>query len=194
MKRLKDILIGILIGCMMFATPVLAESVLTKIDVALNGVNVQVEGVDVDVNSILYNGTTYLPMRKVAELVGKDVEWKQETMTANIVEKKDGDILSINNTVVNDAIIYTENGIIVNGKEYYENSYVFKIIRDYGDEYLWMGYGFDENIKITLSKTLGNGNEEVLIDYVPYFLHEDRIYISMDYVGETVLPLLEKDI
>lgn len=194
MKRLKDILIGILIGCMMFATPVLAESVLTKIDVALNGVNVQVEGVDVDVNSILYNGTTYLPMRKVAELVGKDVEWKQETMTANIVEKKDGDILSINNTVVNDAIIYTENGIIVNGKEYYENSYVFKIIRDYGDEYLWMGYGFDENIKITLSKTLGNGNEEVLIDYVPYFLHEDRIYISMDYVGETVLPLLEKDL
>jgi len=194
MKRFKDIFIGILIGCMIFTTPVLAESVLTKIDVALNGVNVQVEGVDVDVNSILYNGTTYLPMRKVAELVGKDVEWKQETMTANIVEKKDGDILSINNTVVNDAIIYTENGIIVNGKEYYENSYVFKIIRDYGDEYLWMGYGFDENIKITLSKTLGNGNEEVLIDYVPYFLHEDRIYISMDYVGETVLPLLEKDI
>ena len=55
MKRFKDIFIGILIGCMIFATPVLAESVLTKIDVALNGVNVQVEGVGVDVKSILYD-------------------------------------------------------------------------------------------------------------------------------------------
>lgn len=194
MKRMRDVLIGVLISCMIFATPVLADSVLTKIDVVLNGVGVQIEGTNVEVNSILYNGTTYLPMRKVAELVGKDIEWKQETMTANIVEKRDGDILSINNTVANDVITYTENGIIVNDKEYYENGYVFKIIREYGDEYLWMGYGFDENIKITLSKTLENGNEEVLIDYVPHFLHEHLTYISVDYVGETILPLLESDL
>ncbi|HAS91779.1 MAG TPA: hypothetical protein DCS12_05920 [Clostridiales bacterium] len=89
MKRFRDIFIGVLIGCMLMATPVLAESILTKIDVVLNGVNVQLEGKDVEVNSILYNGSTYLPIRKVAELVGKDIEWNQETMTANIIEKTD---------------------------------------------------------------------------------------------------------
>jgi hypothetical protein len=89
MKRFRDIFIGVLIGCMIMATPVLADSILTKIDVVLNGVNVQLEGQDVQVDSILYNGSTYLPMRKVAELVGKDIEWKQETMTANIIEKTD---------------------------------------------------------------------------------------------------------
>lgn len=89
MKRFRDIFIGVLIGCMIMATPVLADSILTKIDVVLNGVNVQLEGQDVQVDSILYNGSTYLPMRKVVELVGKDIEWKQETMTANIIEKTD---------------------------------------------------------------------------------------------------------
>jgi len=89
MKRFRDIFIGVLIGCMIMATPVLADSILTKIDVVLNGVNVQLEGQDVQVDSILYNGSTYLPMRKVVELVGKDIEWNQETMTANIIEKTD---------------------------------------------------------------------------------------------------------
>ena len=89
MKRFRDIFIGVLIGCTLMATPVLADSILTKIDVVLNGVNVQLEGQDVQVDSILYNGSTYLPMRKVVELVGKDIEWKQETMTANIIEKTD---------------------------------------------------------------------------------------------------------
>ncbi len=110
MKRFRDIFIGVLIGCMITATPVLAESVLTKIDVVLNGVNVQLEGEDVDVNSILYNGSTYLPMRKVAELVGKDIEWHGETMTANIVEKpdiKEGDNMSDEITTV-EELIYAE--------------------------------------------------------------------------------------
>lgn len=89
MKKIRNIFIGILIGCVFIMTaPVLADSLFTKIDVVLNGVNVQLEGQNVEVNSILYNGTTYLPMRKVAELVGKDIEWTQQTMTANIVDEK----------------------------------------------------------------------------------------------------------
>jgi len=88
-KNLRPFLIGLLVGCLlMVTTPVFADNILQSIDVVLNGVNVQVEGENVDVNSILYNGTTYLPIRKVAELVGKDIEWEQDTMTANIIERK----------------------------------------------------------------------------------------------------------
>ncbi len=89
MKRLKDVLIGVIIGCvLMISNPALADTILTKIDVIFNGINVQVNGKDVEVNSILYKGSTYLPMRKVAELVGKDVDWNNDTKTANIVEKR----------------------------------------------------------------------------------------------------------
>lgn len=185
-KRIKDIVIGFIIGCLlMTTTPVLADSILQKIDVLMNVVNVEINGERLESNSILYNGSTYLPLRKVAEAVGKEVEWTQNTMTANIVDNiEEGD--------VTDNIVYTENGIIFNEKEYYDNGYVFDIIQDYKD-YLWVGYGIGENIKITLIKTLEDGNEEILIDYVPYFLYNERVYISSDYLAETILPLLNSN-
>lgn len=87
-KRIKDLTIGFLVGCVvMMTTPVLADSIIQKIDVALNIVKVEVNGEKLDANNILYNGTTYLPMRAVAEAVGKDVDWNQDTMTASIVDE-----------------------------------------------------------------------------------------------------------
>ena len=89
MKKFRTITIGLLISCMLMATsPVLANSIMQKIDVVLNSVKVQVNGENKNIDSILYNGTTYLPMRKVAELVDKDIEWSSDTMTANIIDKK----------------------------------------------------------------------------------------------------------
>lgn len=81
--------IKILVICfaLLMTTPVLANSIIESINVIMNTVKVQVNGQDLSSESILYNGTTYLPLRKVAESVGKDVDWNQETMTANIIEK-----------------------------------------------------------------------------------------------------------
>jgi len=93
MKRIKDILIGILIGCLLIGTtPVLADTIAQSIEVVLNSVKVQINGEDISANTILYNGTTYLPMRAVAEVVGKEVEWNQSTMTANIVDKTESNV------------------------------------------------------------------------------------------------------
>lgn len=87
-KRIKDLFIGFIIGCLlMTTTPVLANTVLQKIDVILNTVNIEINGEKLNADNILYNGTTFLPMRVVAEAVDKDIEWNQETMTANIKDK-----------------------------------------------------------------------------------------------------------
>ncbi len=89
-KRIKDLFIGFIIGCLlMTTTPVLANTVLQKIDVVLNAVKVEVNGEQLNADNILYNGTTFLPMRVVAEAVNKEVEWNQDTMTASIVDKSD---------------------------------------------------------------------------------------------------------
>jgi internalin A len=89
-KRIKDLFIGFVVGCLLITTtPVLADSILQKIDVVMNVVSVEINGEKLDANSILYNGSTYLPLRKVAEAVGKDVEWEQTTMTANIINKQE---------------------------------------------------------------------------------------------------------
>lgn len=183
MKRFKDIFIGILIGYMIFATPVLAESILTKIDVVLNGVNVQVEGEDVEVNSILYNGTTYLPMRKVAELVGKDIEWYGDTMTANIVEvKKEGDILSGINYETRvyqgeDGYFYAEK----DGKPYYALDYVS--IELLNRKYEIDGSKYNENI---IRFYNDNNSYEFECEVI-----NDRVFISKDYYENTILPLIK---
>ncbi len=191
MKRLRDIFIGILIGCTLMATPVLAESVLTKIDVVMNGVNVQLEGADVQVDSILYNGTTYLPMRKIAELVGKNIDWNQQTRTANIIEKtevREGDNVTDNSNSKIDKITKTENGIIINGIEYYEWSYVQQSVAKYEGFSIYPNGKDGDNTKITLAKL-----SKVLIESVPYMIYENEMksYISKDYFENTILPLIK---
>jgi hypothetical protein len=83
----NKIKILVIVFALILTTPVLADSIMESINVVMNTVKVQVNGQDLNSESILYNGTTYLPLRKVAESVGKDVAWNQETMTANIVDK-----------------------------------------------------------------------------------------------------------
>lgn len=78
-----------------------------KIEAMLNAVNISVNGVKIAKSgesytlgngtkvpySINYAGTTYLPMRKVAELLNKDVEYVKETSTANIMDKVGSELL-----------------------------------------------------------------------------------------------------
>ena len=67
---MRKFLIGVLVGCLlMMTTPVLADSILQSIDVVFD--SVQYHGEKLDTNTILYNGSTYLPMRKVGSCQGK---------------------------------------------------------------------------------------------------------------------------
>lgn len=193
MKKIKIFLIGLLAGCMlMTATPALANSITQKIDVIFNSVQVQVNGEKIDASTILYDGSTYLPMRKVVEAVGKDVEWNQETKTANIVEKtKDDAIIEPKEgDTVNDEfkIIKKENDIPIiaekNGETYYTINYTLQLMQAYDE------YTFDNkngNISFVLFK-----DETVLLSNVSYTLDKGIIYISKAYYENTILPLIKK--
>jgi len=133
--KIKYFAMGLLIGCiLMVTTPVLADSITQKIDVVFNSVQVQVNGENVNVDNILYNGSAYLPVRKVAEVVGKDIEWNQETMTANIVEKTDikegDDVEGISTTAMTD-LTYEElmnmfdKGFVLDESKFHARHYVY---------------------------------------------------------------------
>lgn len=84
-KRIKDVVISFLIGCIfMNTTPVLADSLFQKIDIASNAVNIQVDDQNINMNSILYEDKVYVPIRNIAEIFNKDISWDQKTMTVNI--------------------------------------------------------------------------------------------------------------
>lgn len=96
-EKTQGIVIGMAVAAVIFAAPALAAS----IDAQFNTVNVQVNGqmsMEKGQNytredgkempsSINYDGTVYLPLRQVGDLLGQQVGWDGETGTVLIGEQ-----------------------------------------------------------------------------------------------------------
>lgn len=65
--------------------PVFAKSILQKIDVLVNNIDLYVNNEQVVVDNFLYYGTTYVPLRAVAEMNGMDVRWDGENKRVDLV-------------------------------------------------------------------------------------------------------------
>lgn len=88
-KQVKGFILGI-IFMMIISNSTFASGFKGTIEVVFNSINLQINGQKVDADNILYKGTTYIPLRKAAEILGKEVVWNQTTNTANIIDiKKD---------------------------------------------------------------------------------------------------------
>jgi len=82
-KRLQGLIAGVLIGTMLTSGIALAANTTTLYNVVANGVKIVVDGkklspTDANGNKVepmIYNGTTYLPVRAVANALGKAVYW-----------------------------------------------------------------------------------------------------------------------
>lgn len=86
MKRLQGFIAGLLVAVIMISGVSYAAN-MTKIDVLLNQINLKVNGKSVSGDNILYNGTTYVPLRAISEMLNKDVGWDQATKTASVNDK-----------------------------------------------------------------------------------------------------------
>ena len=82
-KRLQGLIAGVLIGATITGGGVIAANTTTLYNVIANGVKIVIDGqklnpTDVNGNKvepIIYNGTTYLPVRAVANAISKAVYW-----------------------------------------------------------------------------------------------------------------------
>lgn len=104
MKKIaKGFVVSVAVMLLLFTTVYASNS--QKIDAILNSINISVNGKQIAKSgesytlsngskvpySISYAGTTYLPMRKVAELLNKDVEYVEGT--ANITDQAGAELL-----------------------------------------------------------------------------------------------------
>ncbi|CAN7747491.1 stalk domain-containing protein [Paenibacillus sp. LjRoot56] len=83
-KELKGMGIGFVLISLLVGGSALAAGYKSTIEVLFNNVNLTVNGKKVASDNILYNGTTYIPLRDVADLLGKKVGWDQASNTASI--------------------------------------------------------------------------------------------------------------
>lgn len=85
MKTKRLLIFFIIVVLFLFNfNPVFANSILKKIDVLVNNIDLFVNKEQVLVDNFLYNGTTYVPIRAVAEMNGMDVDWDGENKRVNL--------------------------------------------------------------------------------------------------------------
>lgn len=86
MKRISSIFfLTILILALTFGFSSAVDT-SESIDVFRNLIKVDVNNQLVTMDNFLYNGTTYVPIREVAELLGKEVGWNAYSKTASILD------------------------------------------------------------------------------------------------------------
>lgn len=59
-----------------------------NIKVLFNHMNIMLNGEKADMDNFVYNDTTYVPLRKTAELFDKEIMWYDKTNTINIIDNK----------------------------------------------------------------------------------------------------------
>ncbi|MBQ7039941.1 MAG: peptidylprolyl isomerase [Clostridia bacterium] len=99
MKQIKGFILGIVVAFALMSVPVVADTVQKTIDVFVDYVNVTVNGEAKQVKNFLYDGTTYIALRDVSEVLGYNVGWDGETKTASITSpdyKADVTVMVVN--------------------------------------------------------------------------------------------------
>ncbi|MBQ4159805.1 MAG: NPCBM/NEW2 domain-containing protein [Clostridia bacterium] len=86
-KAYKKILICILAGIVLTSGVVFAKQAMETINVYYDNIKILIDGIEYHptdahgetVEPFIYNGTTYLPVRAIANAFGKDVDWQPQT-------------------------------------------------------------------------------------------------------------------
>lgn len=83
---MKQFMKGFLTATMLCTTILTANAATdATIPVTFDAIRVVAEGIDID-DTILYNGTTYVPLRRAGEIFNKEIQFDAETKTAYIGE------------------------------------------------------------------------------------------------------------
>ncbi|MBQ8004675.1 MAG: NPCBM/NEW2 domain-containing protein [Oscillospiraceae bacterium] len=137
-KRLQGLVAGVMIGVILTSGVAIAANTTTLYNVLTHGVKIVIDGeklTPTDVNGnivepIIYNGTTYLPVRAVATAIGKAVYWDGPNYTVYL-----GDM----NGRLQYPTVELEDMVSINQKERttdkltdnYENRYSRAIYNEY---------------------------------------------------------------
>lgn len=105
------LIVFLLTSSIAFADGGYLKAYLTKIGVNLDGVRVLDEVVTI-------NGTTYLPLRQIATMLGVDVSWNSFTNEVNLINNKP--------QTIEPRLTYSDIGYIADVKYVYDNGTVYE--------------------------------------------------------------------
>lgn len=114
-QRIRDMVCGALIASLVLCSGTVAFAKVANmtIPVSYNNIKVVVDGKQLSTSKepFTYEGTTYLPIRAVAEAVGMDVGWDGQTKTVTLGSGGDTVASEKPKGTANGTVIYKENGV-----------------------------------------------------------------------------------
>ena len=134
-EKLKGLVTGMLIGATITGGVVSAFETTTLYDVIVNGIKIVLDGKEftcTDANGavvqpIIYNGTTYIPLRAVSSAFGKAVYWDGEDQTVYLgnmngkLERPTLKLEDIENIAERNAFFDIEKNIFDNYGNFYDS-------------------------------------------------------------------------
>lgn len=88
MRKYNKIFMIIIAITLLISSAAFTSGTKKTIEVLFNVVKLELNGQKVNADTIVYEGITYVPLRAVVEMLGKEVDWNQATKTANIKDKR----------------------------------------------------------------------------------------------------------
>jgi len=171
MKR--KFIIGLIVILLLMSSIAFAQGFKEKIEVMFNAINLQVNGIPVNADNILYNGTTYVPLRAIAEMLDKEVIWDGETYTAKINNR------SVEQQETTENISSKEKDIITKADLPYtinaKNGMSLKI-----NSYTASKRGIKFNLTLTNNSSVSDKGQKMISVYEIYDGKETLKFISMD--------------
>ncbi len=162
-KRLQGLIAGLLIGTMLTSGVVFAKQATETISVIYDNIKILIDGKEYQptdangniVEPFIYNGTTYLPVRAIANAFNKNVNWDAENNTV-ILGSKEFDYLNKMSYVDNnqEGCSKAEFTLKDNGIRLYQSGYGYDKVDKYPIHYV--AYKLDGNYKKFVAEVYNN--------------------------------------
>lgn len=176
MKKFASYIAGIITGMLIVSVPIFADSYTKSIEALLNFTTIKINGTTVESDNFVYNDKTYVWIRDVANIFGKEIEWDQESNTANIVDEIKVAVATVDGTVISTEDVNITSMLNPNGATVEE---IIQNAIDYEIEFV-----------VTLKEAAKNGyeiSEEIKLSAQSY------IQQLKGYVGDDFYSILESN-
>ena len=175
-KNIKTFACGILVGALIFALPTLARDVYESISVVRNTIGITIDGNNFTKDNFVYEGTTYVPLRAIAETFGKGVEYDEENNVAKIFTdcsfKYDG------------AQVGSVNGYIITDTMYDDYSKHLKAVNNYKSDAELDAAVKDKIVRNVMTMQIAN-SLDIYIDRNYVLNYENMLqFMYLQYGGE----------
>ncbi len=93
-KTLRGFILGFLLCALLTGTLAYGSDIYENISVMMGQMNISISGSPVEIDNMVYNGTTYVPLRRISELFGKVVSYDAPTSSITIRDKEEAQMVS----------------------------------------------------------------------------------------------------